>query len=175
MGAAAERRALLLETDDSYDPFLTIDINEYLIAEFPTLTAKQRQSVWHLCQNDDSFDYDSIHDQIDNWVFEFAESNPDVILNSDDEDDSGSDNEPYDSDEEENEDYESNVFVNLTSYLQDNYDEIDEDEMHYMVELITWKFDYTEVYSQIDDIITKYSDGDYDEELEDDSDETPTE
>ena len=175
MGAAAERRALLLETDDSYDPFLTIDINEYLIVEFPTLTAKQRQSVWHLCQNDDSFDYDSIHDQIDNWVFEFAESNPDVILNSDDEDDSGSDNEPYDSDEEENEDYESNVFVNLTSYLQDNYDEIDEDEMHYMVELITWKFDYTEVYSQIDDIITKYSDGDYDEELEDDSDETPTE
>ena len=175
MGAAAERRALLLETDDSYDPFLTIDINEYLIAEFPTLTAKQRQSVWHLCQNDDSFDYDSIHDQIDNWVFEFAESNPDVILNSDDEDDSGSDNEPYDSDEEENEDYESNVFVNLTSYLQDNYDEIDEDEMHYMVELITWKFDYTEVYSQIDDIITKYSDGDYDEELENDSEETPTE
>jgi hypothetical protein len=44
-----------------------------------------------------------------------------------------------------------------------------------MIELITWIFDYSNVYDQIDDIITKYSDGDYDEELEDDSDETPTE
>ena len=175
MGAASERRALLLETDDSYDPFLTIDINEYLIKEFPTLTAKQRQSVWYLCQNDDSFNYDSIHDQIDDWVYEYAESNPDVILNEDDEDDSSSDNEFDESDEEEDEDVESNIFVDLKSYLQDNYDEIDEDEMNYMVELITWKFDYTHVYSQIDDIITKYSDGAYDEELEDDSEETPTE
>ena len=47
MSAASERRALLLEADDSYDPFLTIDVNEYLIEEFPTLTAKHRQSVWH--------------------------------------------------------------------------------------------------------------------------------
>jgi len=34
MGAASERRALLLEADDAYDPFLTIDVNEYLIENF---------------------------------------------------------------------------------------------------------------------------------------------
>lgn len=40
MSAASERRALLLEANDDYDPFLTVDVNEYLIEHYPTLTAK---------------------------------------------------------------------------------------------------------------------------------------
>ena len=168
MGAASERRALLLEADDTYNPYLTIDINEYLIDEFPTLTAKHRQSVWHLCQNDEDFDYDSIHDQIDDWVYEYAESNPDVVLDETENDDS-------DLSEESDEEIETYLSIDVETYLQDNYDEIDEDELIYLVELITWKFDYSQVYSQIDDIITKYNDGEFDEELEDDSEKTPTE
>ena len=168
MGAASERRALLLEADDSYDPFLTIDVNEYLIDEFKTLTAKQRQSVWHLCQNDEDFSYDSIHDQIDDWVYEYAESNPDVVLDEIEDDDS-------ELSEESDEEIETYLSIDVETYLQDNYDEIDEDELIYLVELITWKFDYSQVYSQIDDIITKYNDGEFDEELEDDSEKTPTE
>ena len=171
MGAAAERRALLLEADDSYDPFLTIDVNEYLIEEFPTLTAKQRQSVWHLCQNDEDFDYDSIHDQIDDWVYEYAESNPEVVL----EDSSDSDEEEAEEEEEDTADIESLVYVDVEEYLQDNYDEIDEDETAYMVELITYKFDYSSVYDQIDQIVSNYNDGQYDDELDETSEEQTTE
>ena len=168
MGAASERRALLLEADDDYNPYLTVDINEYLIEEFPTLTAKHRQSVWHLCQNDDDFNYDSIHDQIDDWVYEYAESNTDVVLDKSEDDDS-------DSSEESDDEIEPYLLVDLESYFKDNYDEIDEDELNYMIELITWKFDYSQVYSQIDDIVTKYNDGEFDSELDDDSEETLTE
>lgn len=178
MGAASERRALLLEADDNYDPFLTIDINEYLIEHFTTLTAKQRQSVWSLCQNDEDFDYDSIHDQIDDWVYQFAEDNPDVILDEDDDDDdsiSDDSDEIDDEDEDDDDDDESYLSMDLESYLQDNYDEIDDEEMAYMVELINWKFDSSRVYSQIDEIIAKYNNGDYDAELEDDSEESTTE
>ena len=44
-----------------------------------------------------------------------------------------------------------------------------------MITLINWKFDYSQVYIQIDDIVTKYNDGEFDDELDDDSEETPTE
>jgi len=165
MGAASERRALLLEADDSYDPFLAVNVNEYLIEEFPTLTAKQRTSVVHLCQNDEDFDYDPIHDQIDDKVYEYAETNPEVILD---------DTSDLDDDEESDDEIETYLSVDVETYLLDNYDEIDEEELQYMIELITWKFDYTQVYSQIDDIVTKYNDGEFDDELDDDSEEAPT-
>jgi hypothetical protein len=170
MSAASERRALLLEADDSYDPFLTIDINEYLIENYPTLTAKNRQSVWHLCQNDEEFDYDSIHDQIDDWVYEYAESNPEVVL-----EDSSDADEEEEEEEEDTAHIESLVYVDVEEYLQDNYDEIDEDEMAYMVELITYKFDYSSVYDQIDQIVSNYNDGQYDDELDETSEEQTTE
>jgi len=167
MGAASERRALLLEADDSYDPFLTINVDEYLIENYTTLTAKNRQSVRYLCQNDEDFNYEPIYEQIDDWVYEYAESNPDVVLDESEDGDS-------DSSEESDDEIETYLSVDIESYLQDNYDEIDEDELKYMIELITWQFDYSQVYSQIDDIVTKYNDGDYDEELENDSEETPS-
>ena len=168
MGAASERRALLLEADDSYDPFLTVNVDEYLIENYTTLTAKNRQSVRYLCQNDEDFNYEPIYEQIDDWVYEYAESNPDVVLDESEDDDS-------DSSEESDDEIETYLSVDIESYLQDNYDEIDVHELKYMIELISWKFDYSQVYSQIDDIVTKYNDGDYDEELENDSEETPTE
>jgi len=172
MGAAAERRALLLEADDTYDPFLTIDVNEYLIKEFPTLTAKQRQSVWHLCQNDEDFDYDPIHDQVDDWVFEYAESDPDVVLehSSHTEEEEEEDDDDDDQDED---DLDSLVFVDVEEYLQENFDGFEEDEIPYLTELVTYKFDYSSVYEQIDQIVSNYNDGQYDdEELEDESEES---
>ena len=172
MGAAAERRALLLEADDSYDPFLTIDVNEYLIKEFPTLTAKHRQSVWHLCQNDEDFDYDSIHDQVDDWVFEYAESNPDVVLDNS----SYTEEEPEEDDDQDEDNLESLIFVDVEEYLQENFDGFEEDEIPYVTELVTYKFDYSSVYEQIDQIVSNYNDGQYDDdELEENSKEESTE
>jgi hypothetical protein len=171
MSAASERRALLFEANDAYDPLLTVDVNEYLIENYPTLTAKNRQSIWHLCQNDEDFDYDSIHDQIDDRVYEYAESNPEVVL----EVSSDTDEKKEEEEEEDVDDIEPLVYVDVEEYLQDNYDEIDEDEMAYMVELITYKFDYSSVYDQIDQIVSSYNDGQYDDELDETSEEQTTE
>jgi hypothetical protein len=167
MGAASERRALLLEADDSYNPFLAVDVNEYLIEDFSTLTIKQRTSVVHLCQNDEDFDYSSIYEQIDDKVYEYAETNSEVVL----EELSDIDEDEY----EEDDSFESLVYVDVKQHLQDNYEEMDDDELVYMTDLITYKFDYSSVYDQIDQIVSNYNDGQYDDELEENSEEQTTE
>ena len=68
MGRSAERRALYYEDDPDYNPFVGVDVNEYLIENHKTLTLKQRRSVWTLCQQDEDFNYDSIYEEIDAWV-----------------------------------------------------------------------------------------------------------
>jgi hypothetical protein len=167
MGAASERRALLLEADDSYNPFLAVDVNEYLIEDFSTLTIKQRTSVVHLCQNDEDFDYSSIYEQIDDKVYEYAETNSEVVL----EELSDIDEDEY----EEDDSFESLVYVDVKQHLQDNYEEMDDDELAYMTDFITYKFDYSSVYDQIDQIVSNYNDGQYDDELEEISEEETTE
>ncbi len=127
MGAASERRALLLEANDDYDPYIAVNIDEYLIQEWPTLTAKHRQSVRHLCQTDEEFDYDPIHDQIDEKVYVYAESDPNVVLPTEDE----SDVEDLEEDDEEDSDDESDetIFDMMFSYLEDSWPDLTEDQM----------------------------------------------
>ena len=76
MGRASERRALLYESDPDFNPLLIVDVNEYLIENFPQLNLKQRKAIWTKCQADDEFDYDPIYDQIDWWIGELY---PDLI------------------------------------------------------------------------------------------------
>ena len=127
MGAASERRARLMEANGEQNPYLTIDVNEYLIEEWPTLTAKHRQSVWHLCQTDEEFDYDSIHDQIDEKVYIYAESDPNVVIDTEDE----SDVEDSEEETEEDSDDESDetIFDMMFSYLEDSWPDLTEDQM----------------------------------------------
>ena len=68
MGRISERRALYYEDDPDYDPFVGVDVNEYLIAEYPHMTLKQRRAVWHLCQTDGDFNFDPVYEEIDAWV-----------------------------------------------------------------------------------------------------------
>ena len=68
MGRSAERRALYYEDDPDYNPFVGVDVNEYLIENHKSLTLKQRRSVWTLCQQDEDFNYDPIYEEIDAWV-----------------------------------------------------------------------------------------------------------
>jgi len=68
MGRMSERRSLYYEDDPDYDPFVGIDVNEYLIAEYPHMTLKQRRAVWHLCQTDGDFNFDPVYEEIDAWV-----------------------------------------------------------------------------------------------------------
>ena len=86
MGRVSERRALFLENDPDHDPFLGVDVNEYLIEWYPTLTAKQRRAVWTSCQSDVDFDFESIHEQIDAWVdclFNDTDDNDESDVSSD--------------------------------------------------------------------------------------------
>ena len=68
MGRSSERRALYYEDDPDYNPFVGVDVNEYLIEHHKTLTLKQRRSVWTLCQQDEDFNFDPIYEEIDAWV-----------------------------------------------------------------------------------------------------------
>ena len=102
MTSATERRALYYENDDSHDPMISVDINEYLIEEWPKLTLAQRKAVWTLCQNDEEFDFDPIYEQIDTMVVQLAETDKTIDLYDvelfDDEDEY---EEEYEDDEEE--------------------------------------------------------------------------
>ena len=68
MATQAERRALFYEEDPDFNPCLVFDINEYLIECYPTMSLKQRKSVWASCQNDPEFDYEPFENQVDEWI-----------------------------------------------------------------------------------------------------------
>ena len=91
MATPAERRALYYSEDPDHDPFIGVDVNEYLIDEWPQLTLKQRRAVWSSCQRDEDFDFEALYEQIDDAVFLLAESDPSIDLpdDSDSPDDDG--------------------------------------------------------------------------------------
>lgn len=92
MGRVSERRALFYESDPEFDPFIGVDVNEYLIEEWPMLTLKQRRAVWTLCQNDEEFDYDPIYEQVDATVLLLAETDKTIDLSDVEFEDDDSDN-----------------------------------------------------------------------------------
>ena len=124
MGAKSERRSLYYEDNEDFDPTITVDVNEYLIEEWPTLTLKNRTSVWSLCQNDEDFDFDSIFEQIDEWVYTLAEQDPNVNLGEDDTSGVGFGDEDVDEDEDEDEDEDDE---------DDDYDEEDDSLDGYLI------------------------------------------
>ena len=82
MATPAERRALFFAEDPDYDPCIIFDINEYLIENYPMLTAKQRKGCWTNVQNDEDFDFGEIEDQVDEWVEELF----DIVLETEEDD-----------------------------------------------------------------------------------------
>ena len=77
---SAERRALFYEDQSDFDPFLGVDVNEYLIEDWSKLTLKQRKAVWHLCQTSEDFDWSPIYEQIDEAVLILAETDKTIDL-----------------------------------------------------------------------------------------------
>ncbi len=124
--AKSERRALYYEDNEEFDPSISVDVNEYLIEQWPTLTLKNRTSVWTLCQNDEDFDFDSIYEQIDDWVYTLAEEDPNVDLGEDDEDDE---------DEEDEEDFDEDdsldgyLIFDTVGYLSSKYPNMTEEQL----------------------------------------------
>lgn len=171
MGATT-RRNLYYEADQEYDPNITIDVNEYLIESWPQLSLKQRTSVWTLAQNDEDFDYDVVYDQIDNYVYDLAETDQSIELPPEDEED-----------EDEEEDIESCLLVNVTEYLQDNWPDLTEDQASAIRDKILDddEFNFEPIYDVFDEYVVDYAETvdssidlsclDEDDEDEDDEDE----
>ena len=56
MGAKTERRSLYYESDEDFDPTISVDVNEYLIETWPTLTLTEpgsREGTTHETKEED--------------------------------------------------------------------------------------------------------------------------
>ena len=82
MATRAERRALFYEDQSDYDPYVSLDANEYLIEDWPLLTLKQRKAVISICQYDEDFDWTPITEQIDQAVIALAEIDKTIDLSN---------------------------------------------------------------------------------------------
>jgi len=108
MGRWTERRSLYYENDEKYDPYLSLDVNEYLISEWPMLSLKQRRGVWTMAQNDSDFDWSSIEEQVNAYASTFIEE---------------------DSQDDEDEDEDISYLTDAVSdYIYDYWDEAENDE-----------------------------------------------
>ena len=162
MGRWSERRALSAE-DSEVDTTMYIDINEYLISNWTTLTLKQRQAVWHSCQTDDEFDWSAVEEQIDDWVEALAEGNPDWILPEEDDDDDEDDIELTEEElEEELEEMVEDLKASLSEYVSIFWDLDDEEELE-------------SISDNLLELINNAVDDEFEDETTDEPVETPTE
>ena len=159
MGRFSERRALYYEDDETFNPVLSVDVNEYLIETYEATSLKQRRAIWSLCQNDTEFDYSTIEDQIDVWVIKYAETDPNMNTNLKD----NSINLDY---EDEEEYIDDSVTLDIREYLDETYDNVPEDEADDLIYLVQSHIDWSPIYKQLEKIIDDYYEGNYDEFLE---------
>lgn len=159
MGRFSERRALYYEDDETFNPVLSVDVNEYLIETYEATSLKQRRAIWSLCQNDTEFDYSTIENQIDVWVTKYAETDPNMNTSLKD----NSINLDY---EDEEEYIDDSVTLDIREYLDETYDNVPEDEADDLVYLVQSHIDWSPIYKQLEKIIDDYYEGNYDEFLE---------
>lgn len=168
MATRAERRALYYSEDEDYDPYVGVDVNEYLIEEWPKLNERQRRAVWTKLQND-TFDDTDVTDQIDDAVLELAATEP----NLKDDPDFQYDEEEEDEDDEDDVDMEGYLWIDPDEYITDEYgNQIDEEDKQELCEYILDNADdfYELIYQAIDQLIADY----YEDEEEEDTQANPS-
>ena len=153
MADVARRRQLVLNDIENFDSCLTFDVNEYCIENWPTLTLKNRQAVWASLQNDPDFDWDSITDQIDTFIYEEAERNPRFVINNTDDE--------TDEDDDEDDEYTDQLRDALANYVLEYWDDMDQEDEETLDDL------YSYLITTIDEAVDEY--------YSDDSDETDSE
>ena len=152
MPDVTRRRHLVQEDKEDFDCCLTFDVNEYLIDNWPTLTFRNRQSIWSICQNDDEFDWDVVEDQIIDCIYDLAEADSTVVLPEE-----GDDEE----EEEEDDSFYDDVIMSVSNYIEYTYDDMEEESEDFAYFVI----------DKLDDLLTEY----YETEDDDANDEEPTE
>ena len=144
MPDVTRRRHLVQEDKDDFDCCLTFDVNEYLIDNWPTLTFRNRQSIWSICQNNDEFDWDVVEDQIIDCIYDLAEQDSTVVLPDED-----------DSEEEDSEDeFYDAVISSVSNYIEYFYDEMEEESEDFA----------SFVIDKLDDLLTEFYKSDDEEE-----------
>ena len=156
MSNAANRRQLVQNDIEEFDCCLTFDVNEYCIENWPTLTFKNRQSVWASLQNDEDFDWTTVEDQIDDFIEEEAERNPKFVIDTTEEE--------TDEDDEEEDDEVLDLKEALLAYLLVAYEDLQDEEEDVMEDLLE------ELITTIDEATEDYFNGDDDETESDDKD-----
>lgn len=167
--SANERRALLHEGDQDFDCSVQYDVNEYLIEHWPTLNARGRKSVWTLAQEDDEFDWSSVEEQIDAFVYQYAESATDWDLPEED-------YEEDESDEEDDTDITECLYLHLPYFFECSWPELTEEQVNTAIDLVfDESIDWEPIYEQLDAIVYAMAEDDDTIVLEEEDDETTEE
>ena len=147
MPDVTRRRHLVQEDKEDFDCCLTFDVNEYLIDNWPTLTFRNRQSVWSICQNNDEFDWDVVEDQIIDCIYDLAEADSTVVLPE----------QKDGSEDEEDDSFYDDVIFSVTNYIEYTYEDMEEEAEDFAYFVI----------DKLDDLLTEYYESDDEDEDED--------
>ena len=134
---ANERRNLYYANDDNYDPTIVFDVNEYLISNWPELTAKARRAVWTISQDDDYIDFTEIEKQVNEAVYEYAETDPQCELKSEGD-------VPADAE----------YVIDLRDYFETSWPDLTEDQLDRIIDSVfDAELDLDPIYDQLDDLV----------------------
>ena len=172
-----DRRKLFYENDSDYDPNLVLNVNEFLIKEWPQLSAKARKSVWITCQNDSEWDWSDIEGQIDEHVFAYAATDPQLADLPEFQSQDTDDEEDIDDDVDIEADDDDHLFMfDVKDYLSEYWPTLTEEQAQHFQEMIVFGEATQDAFMQtVDDIIFAAAEEDdsielpeYDEEDEED-------
>ena len=136
MPDVTRRRHLVQEDKEDFDCCLTFDVNEYLIDNWPTLTFRNRQSVWSICQNNDEFDWDVVEDQIIDCIYDLAEADSTVVLPAEEDG----------SEDEEDDSFYDDVISSVSNYIEYTYEDMEDESENFAYFVI----------DKLDDLLTEY-------------------
>ena len=136
MPDVTRRRHLVQEDKEDFDCCLTFDVNEYLIDNWPTLTFRNRQSVWSICQNNDEFDWDVVEDQIIDCIYDLAEADSTVVLPE----------QKDGSEDEEDDSFYDDVISSVSNYIEYTYEDMEDESENFAYFVI----------DKLDDLLTEY-------------------
>lgn len=144
MPDVTRRRHLVQEDKEDFDCCLTFDVNEYLIDNFPTLTFRNRQSIWSICQNNDEFDWDVVEDQIIDCIYDLAEADSTVVLPEQEDED----------EDEEDDSFYDDVIFSVSKYIEYTYEDMEEESEDFAYFVI----------DKLDNLLTEYYESDDEDE-----------
>ena len=151
------RRQLSNEENDQYDPYLSFNVDEYLITHWPGLTSTERKGVWVTLQNSDDFDFSDVEFQVDQQV-NIINEQKDTPIERVYTDDELEQLNTLDEDEDESEDSEegsASFIIDVHEYLENTWYTLTQDQHDQILQTIFEyeDFDFSPIYETIDEFV----------------------